>query len=113
MPHIVIEHFAALDGVAQGQDLMRAALDAGVGTGLMARDNVKVRLVPVEAALLGDGRESFMHVTVKLLVGRTAAQKAQIAEAVRDAIDTVCPRVAALSVDIRDMDPDSYRKRLV
>lgn len=35
----------------------------------MQRADIKVRLLPSEAILLGDGRRSFMHVTISLLAG--------------------------------------------
>lgn len=67
MPHVVIEYFSdePLDKAA----LLRTALDTAADSGVMQRADIKVRLLPSEAILLGDGRRSFMHVTISLLAG--------------------------------------------
>ncbi len=110
MPHIVVEYFAP-KGLDQTR-VLTEVLETAVGTGIMERANVKVRLLPSEAILLGDGRASFMHLTVSLLTGRTADQKLSLAEALTTKLREICPDVEAISADIRDMDPACYKKNL-
>lgn len=110
MPHIVIEYFAP-DGLDRPL-VLTEVLETAVGTGIMERADVKVRLLPSEAILMGDGRQSFMHLTVSLLAGRRADQKLSLAQALTSKLRTSCPDIEAISADIRDMDPACYKKSL-
>lgn len=114
MPHVVIEYFAPADeaGRLDRQAMLGAALDAAAGSGIMQREDIKVRLLPSEAILFGDGRRSFIHVTVSLLAGRTVEAKLALAEAMTAALRDTCPQIGAISTDIRDMEPGCYKKSL-
>ncbi|MGI3163169.1 5-carboxymethyl-2-hydroxymuconate Delta-isomerase [Pseudooceanicola sp. 200-1SW] len=110
MPHIVIEYFTeeGLDRAA----LLNCALETAVASGAMNRADIKVRLLPSEAILMGDGRASFLHVTISLLAGRTDAVKLALAQAMTGALRDLCPGIGAISTDIRDMNPACYKKSL-
>ena len=113
MPHCVIEHFRAFSSDADRDDAMRLALETCAKSDTIARADLKIRCVGADAILFGDGRTSFIHVTLSMLAGRTEQQKVELAEALRDAFRTAHPDVASISIDIRDMDPACYRKSLV
>ncbi|QPM92458.1 5-carboxymethyl-2-hydroxymuconate Delta-isomerase [Pseudooceanicola algae] len=111
MPHIVIEYFT--ETPLDRQALLQTALDTAADSGVMNRDDIKVRLLPAEAILLGDGRKSFMHVTISMLTGRTDAAKLGLAQAMTGALRVLCPQVGGISTDIRDMNPECYKKSLI
>ena len=69
MPHFVIEYTNCLGGAEEAQSAMELALEGGSTCGFMNREDIKVRLVPCQNILFGDGRTSFIHVTVSLLAG--------------------------------------------
>ncbi|MBY5972944.1 hypothetical protein KUV28_11325 [Ferrimonas balearica] len=110
MPHVVIEYFSEdpLDRTA----VLQTALDTAAGSGVMNRADIKVRLVPAEAILMGDGRSSFLHVTISMLTGRTDEAKLAVAQAMTGALRDLCPQIGAISTDIRDMNPACYKKSL-
>ena len=110
MPHLVVEYFAP-DGLDRTA-VLSGLLEAAVATGIMQRQDVKVRLLPSEAILMGDGRASFIHVTASLLAGRTPEAKLQLSVALTDTLRRICPGIGAISADIRDMDPACYKKSL-
>ncbi|WP_238364676.1 5-carboxymethyl-2-hydroxymuconate Delta-isomerase [Mesobacterium pallidum] len=111
MPHVVIEYFS--EGGIDRPAVLSAALDAAAGSGVMAREDIKVRLLPSEAILFGDGRRTFIHVTISLLAGRGPEAKLALSQAMTAALRKTCPEIAAISCDIRDMDPFPYKKSLV
>ncbi len=113
MPHFVIEHGHALKNESDMADAMQIVLDCGANSGFIKREDCKVRLVRYTHALFGDGRTSFLHVTAKLLTGRTDAQKEALAISIRDALDAKFSTIESISIDIRDMNPSCYKKRLV
>lgn len=110
MPHIVIEYFS--ESPLDKQALLQTALEAAAGSGVMNRSDIKVRLLPSEAILLGDGRNSFIHTTISMLSGRTDAVKLELADAMTGALRAQCPQVGGISTDIRDMNRACYKKSL-
>lgn len=112
MPHFVIEHSGCLDGAEEAQTAMDLALECGASCGFIGREDIKVRLTRCEHILFGDGRTSFLHITVSLLAGRTDEQKELLAISLRTALVERFPHVQSISIDIRDMNAVSYKKHL-
>ena len=54
-----------------------------------------------------------MHLSVRLLEGRSDPQKRQLAETLRAVLVEHLPEVYSLSVEIIDMHAESYKKRLL
>lgn len=113
MPHFIIEHGNAL---RTSQDKTRAldlAIECGANSGVMQTEDIKARLLGYADFRAADGRTSFIHITVRLLAGRSAEQKVYLAELLRDAFDHEFPTVESISIDVSNMDPDAYKKRLL
>jgi len=113
VPHCVIEHYEAFPSSGERERAMQLALSVCSASSIMAPADIKVRCIEADAILFGDGRKSFVHLTLSMLAGRTEEQKITIAEMLRDAFRRDFPDVQSISVDIRDMDPACYRKSLV
>jgi len=113
MPHFIIEHGNALQGGVDTEDAMQIAFNCGKDCGFIGPADIKVRVRPYTDFFAGDGRADFIHITVRLLSGRTAAQKESLSIALRDRFDARFPRVQSISIEICDMDRGSYKKRLV
>ena len=112
MPHFIIEHGNAFRCQEERKAALELALQCGETSGVMARKDIKARLVSCPDFLAADGCQSFIHITVKLLAGRTSKQKQDLATIIRSAFDQRFGSADSISVDIRDMDPDAYKKRL-
>ena len=114
MPHLVIEHsIEGHGGRFDAAGLMMALHHAAAGTGVMQAADIKVRAAPYAHALVAGKPDGFCHVSVYLLEGRTPAQKLALSEALRAAMSRLLPETRSLSVDIRDMDANAYKKRLL
>lgn len=112
MPHFVIEYSEPLTPAPDLVRMMQALCDAASQTGVMQRADIKLRAMPYRTFQLNDGSESFVHLTISLLEGRTPEQKAGLAIACRAALVETCPQADAISVDIRDMNAHAYKKRV-
>lgn len=113
MPHFVIDYATDVldtDGVTQ---LMNAVYQAGCNSGVMLPADIKIRARAFEHYRLVNPGDTFVHVTAYLLAGRTDTQKEYLAVLVRDHLHECLPNVSSLSVDIRDMNPAAYKKRLL
>jgi 5-carboxymethyl-2-hydroxymuconate isomerase len=112
MPHLVIEYSdGALDGSGVSE-LMEQLFETAWRTGVMKAEDVKIRARAYSDFLVAGKRDSFVHLSVYLLAGRTPEQKVELSTRLRHTMTEQCPDVTSLSVDIRDMDPIAYKKRL-
>ncbi|WP_322517302.1 5-carboxymethyl-2-hydroxymuconate Delta-isomerase [Rhodopseudomonas palustris] len=112
MPHLVIDY----SGDDLNRDRIAPMMDglavAAAATGVMHAADIKVRARGFDDYLVAGRRDSFVHLAVYLLAGRTPEQKEALANALRQTLVEHCPDIVSLSVDIRDMDPVAYKKRL-
>ncbi len=113
MPHVIIEHTESIAPAVRQSGLLKNVHLVVVNSGLFSADAVKSRAVSYQDVCWGKNAvpAEFAHVTVKILSGRTTEQKQQLSKAVFDALAAALPDVQKLSVDIHDMEKDTYFKR--
>ena len=92
---------------------MQLAREAGFESGVMCADDIKVRARGYDHYSLFEDGDSFVHVTIFLLAGRTDAQKLSLSELLRAKLQDYLAHITSISIDIRDMDPHAYKKRLL
>jgi 5-carboxymethyl-2-hydroxymuconate isomerase len=117
MPHIVIEYTPNL--VDLPFDAMLAAVTRELAQSPEVGDeaDLKARVLRAEAFRVGlaEAGMGFIHVTVRILAGRSAAAKKDFSDRVTRGMLGCMPAMPAglsayLSVEVVDMDRDSYRK---
>ena len=112
MPHFVIEYSEGTLDRQAISGLMGQLSEAASRTGVIKAEDVKVRARGYDDFLVGGKRDSFIHLSVYLLAGRTPEQKIELSVRLRETLVEQCAHVVSVSVDIRDMDPIAYKKRL-
>jgi 5-carboxymethyl-2-hydroxymuconate isomerase len=113
MPHVIIEHSEDVAGQIDIDDLLEAAHDGAMSSGLFAEYDIKSRAIDYRHHRTGQTRDSFVHVTLHLLDGRSDEQKGALSDALLARIEPLLPRVASVGVEIVDMHRASYRKRVL
>jgi 5-carboxymethyl-2-hydroxymuconate isomerase len=113
MPHFIIEYARKMEHELSIAEVMGVVFSAGARSGVMQPVNIKVRAMPFDHVRLEGGLTTFVHVTAFLLAGRTPAQKEYLADLIRHDLAQGFSSVESISVDIRDMDPAIYKKRLL
>lgn len=114
MPHCIIEHSADL--AEQSAAFLRGVHDTVCASELFDCPSVKSRLRVYDAFCAGVDAEpeSFVHVTIKLLQGRSAEQKKLLAASVVCHLSGLSlPPGVSLTTDIVDMDAVAYAKYIV
>jgi 5-carboxymethyl-2-hydroxymuconate isomerase len=108
VPHCIIEHAASLSG----DRVMLRVYDAVKASGLFDPDgrDIKVRNLAYSHYWVGGEKSDFIHVVLKILAGRSAAQKQQLSHMVLTELSTLNLNRCALSVEVIDIDRDSYAK---
>jgi len=113
MPHVVIEYSEDLEKTVVISELIELARQAAAASDVMDPRDLKLRAIPYRHYRLADGGHLFVHATVRLLAGRTPAQKLTLSTLLRERLTAKLTHVHSVSVEIVDMDPDSYLKRLL
>jgi 5-carboxymethyl-2-hydroxymuconate isomerase len=113
MPHVIIEYSEDVAEEADIDSLVGAAHDGAMDSGLFPEYDIKTRATSYRYHRTGQTRDSFVHVAVHLLDGRTDEQKTQLSEALLARIEPLLPRVASVGVEILDIHRASYRKRVL
>lgn len=122
MPHIFIEHsanFSARTIKAISAEIPQ--IMAAVTEGNFDANQCKVRSQPFMEFLVGNFNEensSFIHVTIKVLGGRSIEARKKVAENVAKFIEQKCANEIVrtrhdLSVDVVEMDRDIYQKKTI
>lgn len=108
MPHCIIEHSPNFYGESLNQGVYLGA----VQTGLFAEDgsDIKVRSMAYDHYQTGENAQDFVHVTVKILSGRSEQDKTRLSESVMAQLKRLSITNASLTVEIVDMDRNSYAK---
>lgn len=117
MPHIIIEYTPNLTDLPF--DAMLAEVTRRLADSPEVEDeaDLKARVVRADAFRVGlaDSQRGFIHVTLRILEGRTDQAKQDFSQRVADGMRAHMPVFAAgltvhLSVEVVDMHRASYRK---
>jgi 5-carboxymethyl-2-hydroxymuconate isomerase len=111
LPHIVC-HYSAGQRMPPVREILLQLHRAAASTGVVRAEDLKIRAQAFDDYLVGGEQKSFFHVTLYMLAGRTPQQKEALSVEIRKALVELLKDAHSLSVDIRDMDPDAYKKRL-
>jgi 5-carboxymethyl-2-hydroxymuconate isomerase len=108
MPHCVVEHSANFDSDLLVQRVFSGAL----GSGLFESDgsDIKVRALGYSSYMTGPKKSDFIHVVLKILSGRTSKQKSNLSTAVINELVTLGCSNVSITVEVVEMDRDSYCK---
>ena len=118
MPHLRIEYSTNIAGRFDPAAVLAATTDALVASGVFdPPDAIKARLIPAPHFRVGSGADhGFIHAGLALLAGRDAATKQRLTATLVDAIAPLVaagPQVVQITSEARDMDRDTYSKRLI
>ncbi len=113
MPHFVVEYPREIESQYDISKMMQIAFDAGLESGEMGPHDLKVRAIAYDHHYMANNDETFVHITVYLLSGRTEEQKKNIGGLLLTALGGYLENVTSVSVDLQDMDRAVYTKRVL
>ena len=113
MPHCIIDYSPEVAGQIDIDTLIDAVHQGAMESDLFPEYDIKTRALAYPRHRTGQTRDSFVHVALHLLSGRSDAQKAMLSECVLGRIEPLLPRVVSVSVEILEIHRESYRKRVL
>ncbi|PYF84016.1 MULTISPECIES: 5-carboxymethyl-2-hydroxymuconate Delta-isomerase [Marinomonas] len=113
MPHCIVEYSQNLEQEVPPADLLEAVKDACIASTLFSVEDIKLRSCPYKNFLTGGQEDAFVHVTLKVLSGRTVEQRKQLSHLVLEALTQFPLKNVSFSVEVSEMETDTYVKRVV
>lgn len=110
MPHCTIEYSTELRSRLDPYVLVETVFRATLASGLFVENDIKTRALPYEYYQVGAKRADFIAVSIRMLSGRTDAQKTALTAALKEALLALDLQRLALTVEVIDMHRDSYIK---
>jgi 5-carboxymethyl-2-hydroxymuconate isomerase len=111
MPHAIIEYAQSLTSQLDPKTLMTSVFDGAVNSALFDEADIKVRAMAFEYHQSGKSVDHFIHVTMKLLSGRTLEQRAYLSTCVMAELETLHLESLSLTVEVMEIERASYLKR--
>ncbi|MBQ0785337.1 MAG: 5-carboxymethyl-2-hydroxymuconate Delta-isomerase [Amphritea sp.] len=112
MPHCILEYAKPLEAQLNPTKLVQAVYEGAYSTGLFEGPDIKTRAIAYQEYLTGADKTAFIHVTVKLLKGRTDEQKQRLSSTVIKRLISLQLSDISITVEIVDMESNSYAKHL-
>ncbi|MCO7223080.1 5-carboxymethyl-2-hydroxymuconate Delta-isomerase [Pleionea sp. CnH1-48] len=108
MPHCIIEH----SNTIKGEELMPLVYESTLKSELfdMSGKDIKVRVIPYDHYQVGNQVSDFIHITLKILSGRTEEQKLHLSQTVLEHVKLATLNPCSISVEVIDIDRASYSK---
>lgn len=111
MPHCIIECSATLDGDILTSKVYQGTLDSM----LFEPDgsDIKVRALSYNSYIVGGCKTDFVHVTIKILSGRSLLQKAVLSKSIQAKLSELDLVLCSITIEVVDIERASYLKWLV
>lgn len=112
MPNLVMEYSNSVDERVNVQGLLEDLHQVALQSGLFDVGSVKSRALRCHNWLIGDESDNvdFIHISFELLDGRTPEQKRELSRQLMTVLQEQASHVRSLTVNMRDMDKESFQK---
>lgn len=110
MPHIIIEYAEQLADDTQVDAILQAVHHAIADSGLFKANQIKTRAYSFRGFTNAGGNSPYIHVQARIKFGRDAENKKRLGEAILSGLAALNIPASVITVEIIDMDRDSYGK---
>ncbi|NWF38342.1 5-carboxymethyl-2-hydroxymuconate Delta-isomerase [Mariprofundus sp. NF] len=112
MPHIIVEYQQELAGDSEIDALLMNIHRSISESGLFKADQIKTRAYPFRSFTNAGGNSPYIHIQARIKSGRDAENKKRLGEVVLSGLTALHIPASVITVEIIDMDRDSYGKYL-
>lgn len=115
MPHCIIEYSQELTQEVEVKSLISATFQGAVKSGLFATKDIKIRAIAYNDFYMestSEVQKRFIHVCCKILSGRTLEQRQNLSQLILNQLKIPTIDNISISVEIVDMERESYNKHV-
>ena len=106
MPHCIIEYSKNLEAA----QLIDAVYQGARKSKLFEDDDIKSRTMEFDHYQSGSTKNSFVHVTTKILSGRNLEQRSMLSRLILSELESLSIQSTSLTVEVVEMERTSYAK---
>ena len=110
MPHIIVEYSEELFADAEVSTMLQTVHRSIADSGLFKGDQIKTRAYPFNEFTNAGKHNPYIHIQARIKVGRDADNKKRLADAILAGFKTLNIQASVITVEVIDMDRDSYSK---
>jgi len=110
VPHIIVEYPEELIDNESVDVILQTIHQSIADSGLFKADQIRTRAYPFRSFTNAGGSTPYLHIQARIKSGRDADNKKQLGEVILSALATLHIQVSVMTVEIIDMDRDSYGK---
>lgn len=110
MPHIIIEYEQTLLNDSRANEMLQSIHEAIAHSGIFKADQVKTRAYPFRIHTNAGRQNPYIHIQARIKSGRDADNKKQFGQVILSAFEKLDINASVVTVEIIDMDRDSYGK---
>ncbi|MCJ8319284.1 MAG: 5-carboxymethyl-2-hydroxymuconate Delta-isomerase [Colwellia sp.] len=110
MPHCLIEYAKTLTTEVSPEQLIESVYLGTLNSGLFSGDDIKTRIIPFDHFTSGTIKQNFIHVTLKILNGRSIEQQKGLSQAVLDELNRLPLTDISLTVEVVEIQKACYSK---
>lgn len=112
MPHMTVELGGIDDSTEKIEQLFDRLIEAYSKSDALVPANVKLRANIFDHVRVAGKHGQFVHIGLALMRGPSKEQQSSLSQLLWEAADSSFPEVENISVEIREMEPVTYRKRM-
>ena len=114
MPHCIIEYSQELENEIDPKLMINAAHQGALASGLFEENHIKSRTVSYQHYKTGAKDLRFIHITARILSGRTLEQKADLSQNILVQFKVLLEEkglsAISVTVEVSDMEREAYSK---
>jgi len=112
MPHIIVEYPQGIVDDNSVDAVLQTIHQSIADSGLFKADQIKARAYPFRQFTNAGGNDPYIHIQARIKSGRDADNKKQLSDLVMAGLAPLNLPVAVVTIEIIDMDRDSYGKHV-
>ncbi len=113
MPHVIIEYADILEAQVTRKNLVNTIHQTVEKSGLFSPADIRSRTQSFDRFRLGVTQHSFLHITIRLLSGRTDEQKLELTQSIIQAVQSLSLTDVQISCECVEIHNASYQQMLL
>lgn len=110
MPHIIVEYSEQLLDDAKVHIMLQTIHSSIADSGLFKANQIKTRAYSFKEFTNAGGSDPYIHIQARIKLGRDADNKKRLGEAILTGFKALNIQASVITVEVIDMDRDSYGK---
>jgi 5-carboxymethyl-2-hydroxymuconate isomerase len=111
MPHCIVEYSSDLVNKLSAKEMIVATFQGAINSALFEAEQIKVRTCAYDDFQVGTGDNKFIHVSAKILSGRTLIQRQLLAQQILQSFAQYQLSNISITVDVIEMEREPYAKQ--